>query len=197
VPAEPELREAKSELREYMRAIRRSVPPVERNHLAGLMEGRLLTLASLREARTVLVFYSFGTEVATRGIREGLGAEGKRVLLPFLLGEEIEAADDRPDLPRAATSYGPNEPGGRTPVDPGEIDLVITPGLAFDRKGNRLGYGGGFYDRYLSRLGREALRVGVGFRFQLVDEVPNGPADQPVHLVVTDAEVVDCSNRSG
>jgi 5-formyltetrahydrofolate cyclo-ligase len=161
------------------------------------MEGRLLSLASVREARTVLVFYSFGTEVATRGIREGLEVKGKRLLLPFLVEGEIEAADDRPDAPRLPTTYGPNEPGGRTPVDTGLIDLVITPGLAFDARGNRLGYGGGFYDRYLSRLGPEALRVGVAFHFQLVDEVPNGPADQQVHLVVTDATVVDCSNRAG
>ena len=60
-------------------------------------------------------------------------------------------------------------------VDPDEVDLVITPGLAFDRAGHRLGYGGGHYDRYLGRARPEAPRVGIGFPLQLVDEVPVEP----------------------
>jgi 5-formyltetrahydrofolate cyclo-ligase len=77
-------------------------------------------------------------------------------------------------------------------VDPGEVDVVVTPGLAFDRAGRRLGYGGGHYDRFLDRVEPRALRVGIGFSSQLAEEVPAGPRDRRVQLLVTDAGVIDC-----
>jgi 5-formyltetrahydrofolate cyclo-ligase len=70
-------------------------------------------------------------------------------------------------------------------LEPGAIDVVVVPGLAFDPAGNRVGYGGGHYDRYLRRLARSALRVGICFPRQLVPEVPHGEGDEPVDLVVT------------
>jgi 5-formyltetrahydrofolate cyclo-ligase len=90
------------------------------------------------------------------------------------------------------SGYGPKEPRRRIPVDPAEVDVVITPGLAFDRSGRRLGYGGGHYDRYLARLGPEAVRIGIGFSVQLVDEVPAHAGDQRLNLVVTDLGVIEC-----
>jgi len=71
------------------------------------------------------------------------------------------------------------------------VDVVVTPGLAFDREGNRLGYGGGYYDRYLQRMGRAAARVGIAFSLQIVDRVPAEPGDQRVDVIVTDQEVLD------
>ena len=75
-------------------------------------------------------------------------------------------------------------------VDPEKIDVVVSPGLAFDRRGHRLGYGGGYYDRYLARLHAHASRVGIGFAVQLLDEVPAEETDQPVDVVVTDRGVI-------
>lgn len=143
-------------------------------------------------ARTVLLFYSFGSEVATRGMAARALADGKRLLLPYLEGGTMEAAEVRSDDELVPTGYGPREPGRRVPVDPAEVDVVVTPGLAFDRRGHRLGYGGGHYDRYLGRLGPAATRVGVGFSAQVVEHVPNEPGDQPVDLVVTDEGKIDC-----
>lgn len=153
---------------------------------------RLFALPEMASARTVLLFYSFGSEVATRGMADRIRIEGKRLLLPYVDGEAMEAAEVLPgdDLIRAP--YGAREPTRRVPVDPAEVDLVVTPGLAFDRRGYRLGYGGGFYDRYLARLRPETVRLGIGFAVQLVDRVPAGPGDQRVDLVVTEAGVIDC-----
>jgi 5-formyltetrahydrofolate cyclo-ligase len=114
------------------------------------------------------------------------------LLLPFLETEGMEAAEVLPDDDLLATDYGPREPARRVPVDPAEVDVVIAPGLAFDREGYRLGYGGGHYDRYLARLGRRALRVGIGFEQQLVERVPREPTDERLDLVVTNENVVDC-----
>lgn len=109
----------------------------------------------------------------------------------------MEAAVLEPgELPEPA-GYGPKEPARRFPVDPADVDVVIAPGLAFDRQGRRLGYGGGHYDAYLARLGPRAVRIGIGFAVQLVDEVPAGPGDQRLDLIITDEGVVECSPQVG
>lgn len=94
--------------------------------------------------------------------------------------------------PPRATGSGPAEPQRRTPVTPEAIDVVIVPGLAFDRSGFRLGYGGGHYDRFLRRLPDRSLRVGLAFHSQVVDRVPRGSGDERLHLVLTDRETIDC-----
>jgi 5-formyltetrahydrofolate cyclo-ligase len=184
--------EKKAAIRDRMRALRRAIPSEERARLARRAEDRLLDLEEAAPAETVLLFYSFGSEVTTRGIGERLLADGKRVLLPYLTPQGMEAAEVFPGDPLVPTAYGPREPSRRIPLDPSEVDLVIAPGLAFDRRGFRLGYGEGHYDRYLTRLRPETIRIGLAFSIQLIDRVPEEPSDQKVHLVVTDAEVVDC-----
>jgi len=153
----------------------------------------LLELPELAGARIVMVFYSFGAEIPTTGLTERLLREGRRVLLPYLDDAgAMEAAELRPDDVPVVTRYGPKEPPRRTPVDPGGVDVVITPGLAFDRRGNRLGYGGAHYDRFLERLPEGTPRIAIGYSLQLLDEVPGGPSDRPVDLVVTEEGVIRC-----
>jgi 5-formyltetrahydrofolate cyclo-ligase len=183
---------AKEELRTSMRRVRAAIPPGERSRLAELIEEGLFGLPDLLDAETILLFYSFGTEVATAGIAERILASDKRLLLPYLAdGGAMEAAEIRSGDELEPTSYGPREPGGGIPVDPRSVDVVVAPGLAFDRRGNRLGYGGGHYDRYLARLGPAAVRVGIAFSLQIVDLVPAEPGDQRVEVIVTDQEVLD------
>jgi 5-formyltetrahydrofolate cyclo-ligase len=182
----------KDELRSRMRRLRASMDPQERIRLVGRIEERLVAIPEFIAAGSVLLFYSFGSEVATGGLIDHALAGGKSILLPYLEGDVLEAAEIVAGEELVPTTYGPKEPPRRTAVDPGEVDLVVTPGLAFDRRGYRVGYGGGFYDRYLARLRPEANRAAVGFSFQVVEEVPAGPRDERVHLIVTDAETIDC-----
>ena len=158
--------------------------------MAKRVEERLFSLPAIRDARTVLLFYSFGSEIPTGDIIRRLLDEGRRVLLPYMEGSEMRAAELHPDDSPVRTSYGPKEPPDRMPVDPSGVDVVIAPGLAFDRSGHRIGYGGANYDRYLGRLGSGATRVGIAFHVQLLPEVPHGPDDQPVDFVVTDQETI-------
>jgi 5-formyltetrahydrofolate cyclo-ligase len=181
----------KAELRARMRALRAAVPEDERLRLAEAVEERVFGLPEMRAARTVLLFYSFGSEVETSEMARRVHAEGKRLLLPFLEEERMEAGEVRPDDELVVSTYGPREPARRVAVDPAEVDVVIAPGLAFDRQGYRLGYGGGHYDRYLHRMGAGALRIGIGFASQLLERVPREPADERLDLVVTDSEIVD------
>ncbi|HVM11620.1 MAG TPA: 5-formyltetrahydrofolate cyclo-ligase [Actinomycetota bacterium] len=185
--------ERKAELRATMRARRDEVPGEERLRRADRIAGRITALGAFRAARTVLLFYSFGSEASTLPIARRVHEEGKRLLLPFLRDGTMEAAEVSPGEALTASRYGPKEPSKRIAVDPREVDLVITPGLAFDRDGRRLGYGGGHYDRYLTRLRDDTLRVGLAFAFQVVDEVPSEDHDERVHVVVTEDDAIEAS----
>jgi 5-formyltetrahydrofolate cyclo-ligase len=183
---------AKRALRERMRRLRSGIPAPERARLGELVEANLFALPEVGAARTILLFYSFGSEVATRGMAERALADGKRLLLPYLEEGAMEAAEVRSQDDLVPSGYGPREPAHRVAVDPTEVDMVVTPGLAFDPHGRRLGYGEGHYDRYLARLGTGATRIGIGFSVQVVERVPDGPGDETVDLVVTDERVIDC-----
>jgi 5-formyltetrahydrofolate cyclo-ligase len=161
------------------------------------VQRRLLALPEFMKARAVLLFYSFGSEIPTAGIIQRSLDGGKRVFLPLLDSGAMAAAELKPGDSLAVTAYGPKEPSARIAVDPGEVDLVVAPGLGFDRGGYRLGYGGGHYDRYLATLGPLTPRVGIAFQQQIVDELPHEPGDERMDLIVTDREVVVCAPRPG
>jgi 5-formyltetrahydrofolate cyclo-ligase len=182
-------------LRELMRAVRERIPASDRAHMARAAEERLLSEPAVKAARMLLVFWSFGHEIDTHGVIGRLQAEGRGVLLPFIDGGRMEAAAFRGDDQLAPSRYGSMAPADPVVVDPTEIDVALAPGLAFDRRGFRLGYGGGHFDGFLPRLRPGALRVGYCFHVQMVDHVPNGPGDEPVDLVITDQETFTCGSR--
>ncbi|HEX2031796.1 MAG TPA: 5-formyltetrahydrofolate cyclo-ligase [Actinomycetota bacterium] len=185
----------KTELRRRMLALRAAIPPSDRLGMAASVEERLFALPEVDRARTVMLFYSFGSEIETGPMARRVLREGKRLLLPYLEAGAMEAAEVLARDELLPSGYGPREPARRVAVDPATVAVVVTPGLAFDRRGHRLGYGGGHYDRFLERLAPRAVRVGIGFSAQLVDRIPDEPGDQRLDLVVTDREVVDL--RSG
>jgi 5-formyltetrahydrofolate cyclo-ligase len=92
---------------------------------------------------------------------------------------------------------GLRNPIGGAPVPFEEIDLVVTPALGFDRKGNRLGRGGSFYDRFFANKELKAPRCGFAFAEQVVDLIPVTERDEPVDFLVTDEEIIYFSNRKG
>lgn len=183
----PDLGKQKDNLRRDMARLRASIAPAERSRLTDLVEESLFALPEVSSAGTLVLFYSFGSEVPTRGMASRAHAAGKRLLFPFLTESgEMQAAEVGPEDAFEPSGYGPREPASRVSVDPSDVDAVIAPGLAFDRQGNRLGYGGGHYDRFMARMKPEAVRIGAAFSPQIVERVPVEPGDQPVHIVATD-----------
>jgi 5-formyltetrahydrofolate cyclo-ligase len=186
------LQQAKATLRARMRAVRDAIGADERARRSELIARRLLELPVMSRPRTTFLFYSFGSEAATGELVALLSARGHRILLPVTRGPDMHASAYRPGEALVPTGYGAKEPVNDTPVPPGEIEVVVAPGLAFDRRGYRLGYGAGYYDRFLALLPPSTPRIGIGFDEQLVEDVPHGPGDERLHLVVTDRETVDC-----
>lgn len=149
-----------------------------------------MALPELRSTRTVMAFWSFGSEVHTSGLIEALHAAGKRVVLPRVDGREVAAVVYVPGDPTTPTSFGAMEPTSAEIVGPTEIDVVVAPGVAFDRNGGRIGYGGGFYDRFLRTVRADTPVIGLAFAVQLVDEIPRGEHDRLVDVVVTEEELI-------
>ena len=122
-----------------------------------------------------------------------LADRGARVALPRIVDGALEVRTYAPGDDVTPTAFGAFEPAGGDVLDPAALDAVVTPGVAFDRTGRRIGYGGGFYDRLLRNTRADALRVGVGFRLQLVDDfLPTGSFDVRVDAIVTESETVRC-----
>ena len=173
-----------------------------RRDLDGMAPGRALAAgiaidALLRvsqawlEASEVAVFASLGGEVDTGPLIRSAAKAGKIVLLPRTLGVgqlEFAAIDESEAL--VPGPFGIREPLASCPVRPlSGADLMLVPGLAFDRHGGRLGRGAGYYDRALAGAGRaRPLCLGIGFALQLVERVPMTPLDARMDGVVTEEE---------
>jgi len=183
-------RRVKRELCARVRAARDAIPAEQREVLGAKIAERLFAVPGFARAGTVLAFSSFGSEVPTRPILDRVHGDGRRVVLPRVLGDVMEARTYRPGDPMAAATFGALEPADGEQVPPRDVDAVVVPGLAFDRRGFRVGYGGGHFDRFLEQLRPDALTVGVCFGIQLVDRVPTEPHDLPVDWVVTEGEAI-------
>lgn len=160
---------------------------------------RLTALPEYAEARTVMFFVSHGSEVITDIMIGQAMRDGKRVCAPKADPEALEltargVASIERDLEPGA--YGIREPipASCPVIDPRKIDLVLVPGLAFDASGHRVGYGKGYYDKWLKRFAI-GKRVGVCFDFQLVKRVPRTEGDLPVAKVITEKRVVETETK--
>lgn len=188
-----ELKRAKRAIRAEVRAARDALTPDERARCSGLIRDRFLALPELEAVRTVMLFWSFGSEVDTAPLLRSLVERGVSVALPRIVDGELEPRTYRPGDTVTQTSFGACEPAAGEVLDPSALDVVVTPAVAFDRAGRRVGYGGGYYDRFLGRTRPGALRIGVAFDTQVVDgDLPGGHFDLLVHAIVTGSEVVRC-----
>ncbi|MHB8780975.1 MAG: 5-formyltetrahydrofolate cyclo-ligase [Candidatus Geothermincolia bacterium] len=195
-----EVATAKKVLRAHIQGERDAIPPQVRHELSARVGTLLSDTPEFRAARTIFFFISFRSEVSTEPmIRQAL-SEGKRICLPYtypetrgMIASQITDFDD--DLEPG--NYGILEPRADKvrDVPPRELDLIITPGVAFDETGGRLGYGGGYYDRFFAARREDCPLVALAFEMQLVKEVPRDGHDLPVDLIVTERRVIDARRR--
>ena len=184
---------SKDHVRREMRMALSALTPDQRRRQSAAIGDALAAIAEFRDADVLFLYVAIGQEVETAAIAGRAWQEGKTVAVPrvcwttrtmqAVVCESFEAG-------LAVGRYGLLEPVSGEPIEPGRLDLIVVPGLAFDRQGRRLGRGGGFYDRFLSQPGLTATRAGIAFRQQVLDELPVDDRDEPVDLLVTDAEVL-------
>jgi 5-formyltetrahydrofolate cyclo-ligase len=186
-----DLKRGKRAVRRRILAIRDEMPVPEREDRSARIAERVMSLPEVERASTVMAFWTFGSEPDTTPLIAALHARGVRVALPRIVEGDLQVRAFIPGDPVTMTPFGAGEPVDGEVIDPGEIDVIVTPAVAFDRSGRRVGYGGGFYDRFLPTTRPDSARIGIGFGVQLVDDdLPNGHFDLRVDAVVTEAEVV-------
>ncbi|MBD5299023.1 MAG: 5-formyltetrahydrofolate cyclo-ligase [Bacteroides sp.] len=171
----------KHEIRRKINSMRRMLTDLERRQAAEEVFSRLEETAAFLMADRILMYHSLPDELFTHAFL-GKWGKRKRFYLPRVNGVNLEILpydESRLEL----GSFHIEEPTGNDTVDPQDIELVVVPAVAYDRNGNRLGRGKGFYDRLLRNT--KATKIGVGYEFQLVDEVPSEPHDVAVDIIIT------------
>ncbi|MDE5901815.1 MAG: 5-formyltetrahydrofolate cyclo-ligase [Muribaculaceae bacterium] len=171
----------KSEIRRKINSMRRMLSEEERMAAADDVFARLEQTAAFLMADKVLMYHSLPDELSTRSFLRKWG-DRKHFFLPRVNGVDLDILpyeESRLEL----GSFHIEEPTGSDTVDPADIELMIIPAVAYDRRGNRLGRGKGFYDRLLGSVG--ATKIGIGYEFQLIDELPVEEHDVPMDMVIT------------
>jgi len=191
----------KGEMRAGMERLLAGLEPADLRRRSELVARRLTGTQAWNGSPVVLCFLSMPNELDSEPLISAAHGSGRRVAAPRIQGDVIrfffipphpgELPRDRWGIPVPRADWEPFEPR------PGTRVLVAAPGLAFDRRGNRLGRGKGYYDRFLGEaraaLGRELTALGICLSEQLVAEVPHNERDQPLEGVVTERESITVS----
>ncbi|MFF2997270.1 5-formyltetrahydrofolate cyclo-ligase [Streptomyces sp. NPDC057950] len=186
-------------LRRGFLAVRSRLTAGDLRETAEALALRALELPELAHAHTVAAYVSVGSEPGTLALLDALHARGVRVLLPVLMADnDLDWGAYAGEGSLTRVQHGGRmtllEPAGERlgPESVQEADAVLLPGLAVDRRGQRLGRGGGSYDRVLARLeraGTDPALVVLLYDTEVVEDVPREPHDRPVHAVVTPSGV--------
>lgn len=174
----------KQELRKIIRTEKRHFSQHQLAEMSLSVISRLMAHPRMKTAQTVMMYWSLPDEVDTHAAVDRLIAEGKRIILPVVIGEglmELRRYTGRKDLKQGA--YGIMEPSGELFTNLSAIDLIVVPGMAFDTHGHRLGRGKGYYDRFLEQV-PHTFKIGICFDFQKKDLVPYSEHDIPVDQVL-------------
>ncbi len=194
----------KKRLREKLLKKRDSIPPEQKALQETSIEKRLFELDNFKKADSILMYVSFRSEVNTRKFLDDIHKMGKRLILPLVdARHKVLKLYEVKDNSELAPGYmGIPEPDVRENrrVTIKDIDLVVIPGTGFDIQGNRLGYGGGYYDRLLSYESKQLAEVehiptvALAFEEQIGEEIPAEPHDIQVDMIITDKRLIRCKN---
>lgn len=184
---------SKKMIRERILSIRNSLDPEEAKRRGKLIFQNLKTLPAFNSARTIHTYVSSKkNEVDTIEIIGYLLSTGKKVIVPIVDKEkknlrhsELKSLDKL-----KKSTFGIFEPEEVIDVDINEIDLVLVPAVAVDRMGNRIGFGGGYYDKFLSQV--NCPKIALVYSFQVVEAIEPSPDDIPIDFIVTETEIINC-----
>jgi|TARA_B110000263_G_scaffold133834_1_gene116254 5-formyltetrahydrofolate cyclo-ligase len=190
---------AKATIRKSIILKRKALSNLKQNEKSLIVTRRLLDMGEFKTSKAVFCFLSTAHEVKTEEIILKAFRLGKDVLVPLLNPQEgdMQVVRISRDTRFAIGKYGVREPSleTREVVSSACIDFVIAPGLAFDIFGNRIGYGGGHYDKLFKNISNDVTRVAVGYDFQIIESVPHSDFDESVHFIVTETKTLRCQSR--
>lgn len=182
-------------LRRQHLAARGQLSPTERAVFSRKIVDSVMGLPVFHEMARVFIYCSYQSEVETWDLIRCCLATGKTVCVPLTQPAQSRMSAvviTNPALDLIPGYKGIPEPDFAAPLrflPPSQIEAAVIPGAVFDRAGNRLGYGGGYYDRFLSSAAAQALRIGLAFSRQVADNLPALPHDVPMDVLVTEQDV--------
>ena len=185
----------KKRLRTLLRDQRRSLSPSGGREKSRCIYERIQTFAPFQHARTLVLYHADENEVQTEAIWHTAVTQNKAVYYPRVTPDlaDLEFVRRYPGVRLVPGAFGILIPPGEDLLEVlHTTDVVLAPGVGFDRQGHRLGRGKGYYDRAFRGVLAKALRVALAYEFQVVPEVPVDADDEPVHYVVTELGVIEC-----
>jgi 5-formyltetrahydrofolate cyclo-ligase len=183
-----------------MLTLRNSKSAEDLDRLSDQITNRLLELPEIKDSRVVSTYLHIGSEVRTSNLVNALLSGGKKVIVPVtdrVNKRLIFCEVSHPDRELVKGTYGILEPRPelRRPVPLEQADVILVPGVAWDLRGYRIGYGAGYYDRSINSLHKALFKVGLCYEFQIVQRVPNSRFDRKIDRLVTDRRVIDTTSN--
>jgi 5-formyltetrahydrofolate cyclo-ligase len=186
----------KSEIFEKRKALSKE----EIKEKSNKIKEKLFSLPEFKDAKNILFYVSFNDEVDTQEIiKELLANKEKNIIVPYVVKNNpiLQLSEIKNFNELEPKTWGILEPKDEfiRKFDIENVDLVIIPGIVFDQNGHRIGYGYGYYDRFLKKLDKNVVKIGFGFEFQIVDKIPEEKHDVPVDIMVTEKRVINCNEK--
>ncbi|MBV4440972.1 5-formyltetrahydrofolate cyclo-ligase [Clostridium tyrobutyricum] len=179
----------KKDIRKDILSIRDSLSDSQREALNNKIFDKVINSSEYKCAKCIFVFVSYRSEVNTHGIIKHALSSGKIVCVPKIISKDegMKAVRIEKFSELVPGAFNILEPiSTYKKIDETFIDLTYVPGVAFDRHGGRVGYGGGYYDRFLKKLKKDSEKIAICYNFQLLDEVPRENHDVSIYKIITD-----------
>lgn len=183
--------ESKSKLRKRILNVRNNMSEEDVKKNSNAIMDKITSLDIYKHSKVVFIYMDFKNEVMTSNLIKRMLSEKKRVVIPYtdnintvLIPSEITKESDL-----KLNSFGYYEPKSILPVNIEEIDLVIVPGVVFDKNLNRIGFGKGYYDKILNRLKPSAKKVAVAHEFQVLENIPAEEHDVKMDMIITEKNI--------
>jgi 5-formyltetrahydrofolate cyclo-ligase len=183
--------ESKSQLRKRVLNVRNNMSKEDVKKNSNAIMDKITSLDIYKQSKVVFIYMDFKNEVMTSNLIKRMLSEKKRVVIPYtdsintvLIPSEITKESDLKQ-----NSFGYFEPKSILPVNIEEIDLVIVPGVVFDKNLNRIGFGKGYYDKILNRLKPSAKKVALAHDFQVLEDIPAEEHDVKMDMIITEKNI--------
>ena len=177
---------------------RKNINIVKKEDMDNKILDKLYESEYYRKSKKIFIYISYDSEINTKGIINKALEDNKKVYVPrtefknrLMDAVEIMSLDNLVE-----SDFGILEPSIKEPhIDPNELDLIVVPGVAFDKQGGRVGYGAGFYDRYFNKISedniKKIIKIALAYNFQVIEKVPMDKQDVPVNYIITEKEFIE------
>lgn len=188
----------KKSIRKEILKIRDNLDREEKEYMDSIIESRFINSDQYIHAGKIFIYISYSSEINTKNIILKAIKDGKKIYVPRteVKNKNMDAVNIISFDKLVSNVYGILEPSKEENfIDPNELDLIVVPGVAFDRKKGRMGYGAGYYDRYLKKIdkrySKKISKIALAYDFQIIDEVPMHENDMPVDYIITNTIIIN------